>query len=277
MSRSRLFTTFPARLLREPDFLMMDTEERCLLLHLYAYTHPQGSGWFHAIALNAAYVPQLFPNYESLFGQLQSKGFINMWEVDRKVYFELNEYDIDQPAQLLKRRGRRDVPLCDPNVHSMFTQCSPNVHSMMSLDIDRDIDIEEKRREKAKPVGSARARGLKVNTSSDEGFNEFWKEYPRRVKKKDAFLAWQRITKTTGPNLILDGLSGYKEHCDKSQTSYMHPTSWLNAERWEDDYTSDEHRKAAAAEAGLEAIREQDMREQAEWESQGNSINDIDF
>lgn len=63
-------------------------------------------------------------------------------------------------------------------------------------------------------------------------FEDFWKAYPRKVDKKRAKAAWGRIAKGVRLQII--------EHVQnrpwpKDKSFVMHPTTFLNNERWEDD------------------------------------------
>jgi hypothetical protein len=69
---------------------------------------------------------------------------------------------------------------------------------------------------------------------SDE-FEEFWKEYPRRIDKKKANKSWLTGIKKTDPSIILAATKQYALEClkNKTETAYIkHPTSWLNGECW---------------------------------------------
>ncbi len=68
----------------------------------------------------------------------------------------------------------------------------------------------------------------------DVEFNErFWLAYPNRVKKKDAKTAYSKARKKATADEIINGLETYKRTKPEWQV-WAHPTSWLNAERWND-------------------------------------------
>jgi hypothetical protein len=67
-------------------------------------------------------------------------------------------------------------------------------------------------------------------------FNDtFWPLYPNKVKKKDAFSAFQKARTSVDLKTIMDGLNRYIE-CKPPTQNWAHPTSWLNQERWEDQH-----------------------------------------
>lgn len=80
------------------------------------------------------------------------------------------------------------------------------------------------------------------NTSSPAAaFDAFWRAYPRKVGKDSAQRSFDRaITKATVQQ-IMTGLQRYATKCvsDKTETKFIvHPTTWLNQGRWDDDEES---------------------------------------
>lgn len=65
-------------------------------------------------------------------------------------------------------------------------------------------------------------------------FDQFWEAYPKKVGKQLAIKAYAKALKATTPQKILDGVQGLIGQ--KLETKFIpHPTSWLNAGRWEDE------------------------------------------
>jgi len=73
-------------------------------------------------------------------------------------------------------------------------------------------------------------------------FINFWKEYPRKVGKKQSLDAWLRLKPT--PELyviIMEALLNqkrYKTICDEHNiwcAEFPHPVRWIKHERWEDE------------------------------------------
>ena len=75
------------------------------------------------------------------------------------------------------------------------------------------------------------------NTSSkDDGFDDFWKMYPRKDGKGRARIAWRSALTKARKEEILAGLNIYatlRRGQDPHYTAL--PASWLNAERWADE------------------------------------------
>jgi len=81
------------------------------------------------------------------------------------------------------------------------------------------------------------------------GFDEFWSKYPRKVAKKAARLAYQRALKIATHSEIMEGVRGIQftelQFCP-------HAATWLNGERWGDEYPRSELERWASEGAGVE-------------------------
>ena len=74
-------------------------------------------------------------------------------------------------------------------------------------------------------------------------FLAFWNAYPRRVAKGAARISFTRALDLADGNEIVQAAIAYAAHCieAKIEPKYIpHPTTWLNAERWEDDLATEE-------------------------------------
>jgi len=76
------------------------------------------------------------------------------------------------------------------------------------------------------------------NNKYDEEFEIFWKIYPRKIEKKDAYYTWKTLTKKQKEEAII-GAGHYAVHCEEKQKEeeyIKHPKTFLNKkkERWKD-------------------------------------------
>jgi hypothetical protein len=72
-----------------------------------------------------------------------------------------------------------------------------------------------------------------------EGFDDFWRLYPRKHARKKALEAWRNIKADELP-AIMAGLKVaiYTEQWEKDNGKWIPlPTTWLNGRRWEDEVT----------------------------------------
>lgn len=67
-------------------------------------------------------------------------------------------------------------------------------------------------------------------------FDEFWRQYPRRIAKKDARRAFLKIRWT--PVLwheVMAAIEAWKASEQWQRGFIPHPATWLNGERWNDE------------------------------------------
>jgi hypothetical protein len=80
---------------------------------------------------------------------------------------------------------------------------------------------------------------LSAQSADDDRFTQFWNQYPRHEKKKNAQEAFKRINPQNGTfEKIMESLAKFKmsEQWTRDGGKYIpHPTSWLNGRRWEDE------------------------------------------
>ena len=69
------------------------------------------------------------------------------------------------------------------------------------------------------------------------GFDDFWRAYPRRIAKKEALKAWNRIKSPVYPKIFaaLEHQRRSDAWSHDNRRFIPHPATWLNGERWEDE------------------------------------------
>ena len=79
----------------------------------------------------------------------------------------------------------------------------------------------------------------------DEDWSEeFWKVYPRRIGKKAALEALDRIRRSgvVPRDKFMEGVWRYADYAKTKNIKYIkHPKTWLNQGCWEDELTSEEY------------------------------------
>jgi hypothetical protein len=72
----------------------------------------------------------------------------------------------------------------------------------------------------------------------DDLFAEWWDTVPKKEQRKKARAAYAVALRKVGPSVLLDGMRNYKAlvTAQGRESRYvLHPTSWLNGARWEDE------------------------------------------
>lgn len=75
-------------------------------------------------------------------------------------------------------------------------------------------------------------------------FDRFWAAYPRRIGKEAARKAWAKAVKQAEPGSVLAGAKAFAEQCEQNRTETKfipHPSTWLNAGRWQDEAEPDDN------------------------------------
>ena len=78
----------------------------------------------------------------------------------------------------------------------------------------------------------------------EDGFDDWWKQYPKKVGKLDAQKAYRAAIKQGAtPQALLDGLERYNANWKAKSTELQYipyPASWLRKGRWEDELATPE-------------------------------------
>lgn len=69
----------------------------------------------------------------------------------------------------------------------------------------------------------------------EEQFDTFWKAYPIRVGKGAARTAFAKAIRKTSLATMLTAIDAYKSN-KPAWKDYCHPSTWLNGERWDDEW-----------------------------------------
>jgi hypothetical protein len=75
--------------------------------------------------------------------------------------------------------------------------------------------------------------GVTVRTLNID-FAQFWRAYPRKEGKKEAERVWNNCG-LAKRQLGYDYIKRYRDICAASGIAYMHPATYLRAERWLDN------------------------------------------
>lgn len=85
-----------------------------------------------------------------------------------------------------------------------------------------------------------------IESKAEIAFQIFWSKYPNRVSKISAKRAFANALKKSTLDEILTGVENYKANKPASQ-QWCHAASWLNAERWDDEFAPETTPKTSPA------------------------------
>lgn len=81
----------------------------------------------------------------------------------------------------------------------------------------------------------SRPKNLPEEPSMNLVFDQFWNAYPLKVGKQAALKAWiKALDAGISPETIVEGARTYAADPNRHPSYTAHPSTWLNAGRWED-------------------------------------------
>lgn len=110
-----------------------------------------------------------------------------------------------------------------------------NPSTQIRLDKNKNrLDLDKNREDKNRVDKN-------IVQEDDERFEEFWKEYPRKTKKKDARKSWNKLNPSDELfQKMMTAIKDWKKTEQWQNDRYVpHPSTWLNEERWNDEVPLD--------------------------------------
>lgn len=102
----------------------------------------------------------------------------------------------------------------------------------------RTIEVEELEKDYPPAAGNPLSPAVVAATPMArlDGFEEFWTAYPRKVGKGAARKVWAKAVKAAGgnPRRIVEAAATFALDPNREEAYTPHPSTWLNAERWDD-------------------------------------------
>ena len=101
----------------------------------------------------------------------------------------------------------------------------------------KDIEVQIRVGGKTKWVKLDRifAHYLQQDYKSDENFEKFWEQYPRKEAKAKAEKTFKKLTKKEKDSIFQSLPKHLKSWKTKDRSFIPMPTTWLNQKRWNDE------------------------------------------
>lgn len=131
-----------------------------------------------------------------------------------------------------------------PNLYYLTLACPPDCDRSMNHKVRADNSVHQGghwrqsggTQMSSKPVIEPEEEPSNPQAALEDLFSEFWKIYPRKVEKIAAKKALLAALKLADPQTILDGARRYANDPNLPEKQFIpHPSTWLNAGRWEDE------------------------------------------
>ena len=206
---STQFTTVPNWVVRDPNY----TPNTFRLL-AYLLSHQSG--------------------YELTYSQIERQTTLGRFAINQAAKFLIAEGWLEWSQEkgadgkylaktwIIKDPNQESTnPLWNHSTTESFRNGTTNGHI--------EEHLTEKNTNKRKTLTEAQEREL---------FNEFWKEYPRKLDKGAAFKAFRSALKRSKFEDILAGAIRYAKDPFRDPEYTKYPATWLNAESWENEEPS---------------------------------------
>ena len=137
-------------------------------------------------------------------------------------------------AEVLERHEGVFTPH-DERGKDVLTQRGKDVFNARGKDVLTDGVKTCLHKPKENPNPEPKPELKELDHPADDRFDEFWDTVPRKVGKGAARKAWKKAVKKADPEVIIEGMRRYRDDPNREDEFTAHPSSWLNAERWDDD------------------------------------------
>ena len=155
-----------------------------------------------------------------------------------RIVFDFMAYDIDEAAD-------NYAEMCDKNrenINKRWERENTNdttVYDRIPTDT-KDTKQKQIQKQKLKQTQTESTPPKPPKGADADGFDEFWAAYPRKVGKGDALKAWKKI-KPSGElrsriSAAIEAAKGCEQWQRENGRFIPNPATWLNQERWDDDY-----------------------------------------
>lgn len=220
------FRVHPVRLLADVRRHSLTLEEQGFILQLCAHVALfDGALQRDSESLRAEMRPVMArKKFDALWARVSSVALSYVAEVDAQAE-ECAKKSTSRRGAAHARWSRTDDANADANAS---TNGNANAHAI--------ADAEEKRREEKRTPQPPKGADVPV------WFSSFWQEYPNRVGKGAALKAWQKLNPDEATVEAIFAALKWQRHQDawtKDGGKFIpHPSTWLNARRWEDERPS---------------------------------------
>lgn len=174
------------------------------------------------------------------------------WYIVNYIYYKEKKSPSDRAEYM--RRYMRDYRQEDVNTskqckHHVNTEKVNSVNTekppapISSILNNNNTTSNKQQTTKQTKSQTAKAKKEKEKLLWLEGFNNFWKLYPKRWKRKTALEEWNKIKPRPPIDEILDAVTRHKQRKDwKKQDGQFIPMpwKWIQDRRWEDEIPDSE-------------------------------------
>jgi biotin operon repressor len=165
----------------------------------------------------------------------------------------ISEQSVRTSLEHLKRWG--NLTIRSTNRFSIVKVTNWETYQETETQINQQINQEVTSNQPAliKETRSREVKNKRINTLApfSPEFESFWSQYPKRVKKRDAFAEWVKINPTNGTvEKIMEGLARWnasRQWAEDDGKYIPDPERFIKKRRWEDEIATAKERKVSYA------------------------------
>jgi hypothetical protein len=213
---STQFTTVPNWVVRDPNY-----SPNAFRLLAYLLSHQDG--------------------YELTYSQIERQTTLGRFAINQAAKFLIAEgwvewkQDKGPDGKYLAKTWTIKNPNQEPT-NPLWNDSTTEPFRNGTISGHIEEHLIEKNTIKRKTLSEAQEREL---------FNEFWKEYPRKLDKGAAFKAFRSAIKRATFEDILAGVIQYSKDPTRDPEFTKYPATWLNADSWENEIAPSPDSEAA--------------------------------
>lgn len=234
MAQKRMFSNL---VIGSDDFLEMPDSSQNLYFHLSMQADDDG------FVDNWKSIMRMTGKKEDDLKILITKSFVLPFESGLLVirHWKLNNYiQKDRYKETIHKKEKEQLVTDQNNVYGLDTNCilSIDKNRLDKSSIDKSNIYGENIAEESPKLSNEEAE-INIIDQWEMQFNEFYKKYPRKVKKQ-VVKKWFQKNKPTNElfSSIMHSLEQFRTSKDwqKDGGQFIpYPSTWLNQKRWEDE------------------------------------------
>jgi len=230
--------TIKPEFFKDEELADLPAQTRLLFIGLWLMADRKGRLEDRPRLIKVELLPYEDVNVDELLTVLDKEGFIKRYTVDDKAYIEVVNFKKHQ--RIMGKESEFETEIPAPETREKLG----NTREKSGSTREKLGNTREKSGSNGEALGNAGREGKGRERKGDghallpSSFEQFWSSYPRKIKKKETLLIWQRKNLDLKIEEILTGLNHYKQSeqwCRDGGKFIPHPTTWLNGERWNDE------------------------------------------
>lgn len=181
---------------------------------------------------------------EQWLSELDQIGLICRYTIDREQFIQFPDTSVRKYQRILGNMGDdSDFPPPNQEIYKLWSdnlRSRMNHHKLVNTSLPlREVKVSKEKISKDK---------MPTDGGLWERFESFWKAYPRKIGKGRASRTWLKLHPTQElTDRMLKAIAHARDSAQwqKENGQFIpHPTTWLNDERWTDEYSSSEYGKS---------------------------------